>query len=121
MRILAFGSREIRACPKVKKPSREEAIDARVRDLNAYTAKSHILQGSISMSPQAKCQPARRTASAARHRQGDHGDGRRKAESASRRDIAGLPSIASRGLGLAIPENRDIFPSLSVRQNLQLG
>ena len=38
------------------------------------------------------------------------------------RDIAGLPSyrIARFGLGY-VPENRDIFPSLTVRQNLLLG
>jgi branched-chain amino acid transport system ATP-binding protein len=38
------------------------------------------------------------------------------------REIAGLPSyrIARRGLGY-VPENRDIFPGLTVRQNLTLG
>lgn len=38
------------------------------------------------------------------------------------RDIAGLPShrIAQLGLGY-VPENRDIFPTLTVRQNLVLG
>jgi branched-chain amino acid transport system ATP-binding protein len=38
------------------------------------------------------------------------------------REIAGLPShrIARLGLGY-VPENRDIFPSLTVRQNLTLG
>ena len=38
------------------------------------------------------------------------------------REIAGLPSyrIARLGLGY-VPENRDIFPSLTVRQNLLLG
>src|ERR1700684_1567931 len=38
------------------------------------------------------------------------------------RDIAGLPSyrIARLGLGY-VPEHRDIFPSLTVRQNLMLG
>jgi branched-chain amino acid transport system ATP-binding protein len=37
-------------------------------------------------------------------------------------DIAGLPSyrIAHRGLGY-VPEHRDIFPGLTVRQNLMLG
>lgn len=37
-------------------------------------------------------------------------------------DIVGLPSyrIAQRGLGY-VPENRDIFPALTVRQNLLLG
>src|SRR3981189_1421656 len=37
-------------------------------------------------------------------------------------DIAGLPSyrIAHLGLGY-VPEHRDIFPSLTVRQNLMLG
>src|SRR5262249_46412469 len=38
------------------------------------------------------------------------------------RDIAGLPSyrIARLGLGY-VPENRDIFPTLTVRENLMLG
>ncbi|MBM3568025.1 MAG: ABC transporter ATP-binding protein [Alphaproteobacteria bacterium] len=38
------------------------------------------------------------------------------------RDIAGLPPhrIARLGLGY-VPENRDIFPGLTVRQNLELG
>jgi branched-chain amino acid transport system ATP-binding protein len=38
------------------------------------------------------------------------------------REIAGLPSyrIARLGLGY-VPENRDIFPGLTVRQNLTLG
>jgi len=38
------------------------------------------------------------------------------------KDIAGLPShqIARRGLGY-VPEHRDIFPGLTVRQNLLLG
>ena len=38
------------------------------------------------------------------------------------RDIAGLPNyrIAQLGLGY-VPEHRDIFPSLTVRQNLMLG
>jgi branched-chain amino acid transport system ATP-binding protein len=38
------------------------------------------------------------------------------------REIAGLPSyrIARLGLGY-VPENRDVFPSLTVRQNLMLG
>ena len=38
------------------------------------------------------------------------------------RDIAGLPShrIAHLGIGY-VPENRDIFPTLTVRQNLVLG
>jgi branched-chain amino acid transport system ATP-binding protein len=38
------------------------------------------------------------------------------------RDIAGLPNyqIARLGLGY-VPEHRDIFPSLTVRQNLMLG
>ena len=37
-------------------------------------------------------------------------------------NIAGLPSyrIARLGLGY-VPENRDIFPGLTVRQNLMLG
>jgi branched-chain amino acid transport system ATP-binding protein len=38
------------------------------------------------------------------------------------REIAGLPSYRVARLGLGyVPENRDIFPSLTVRQNLTLG
>ncbi|HCR79450.1 MAG TPA: ABC transporter ATP-binding protein, partial [Alcanivorax sp.] len=37
-------------------------------------------------------------------------------------EIAGLPNHKISRLGLGyVPENRDIFPTLTVRQNLELG
>ena len=96
-----------------------------VRDLNAYYGKSHILQGvSISVA-----------AGEVVSLLGRNGVGRSTTLKAimgevspigsvrfKGRDIAGLPSyrIARQGLGY-VPENRDIFPSLTVRQNLALG
>src|ERR1700733_1680935 len=96
-----------------------------VRDLNAYYGKSHILQGvSIEVA-----------AGEVVSLLGRNGVGRSTTLKAimgevspigsvrfKGRDIAGLPSyrIARQGLGY-VPENRDIFPSLTVRQNLALG
>jgi branched-chain amino acid transport system ATP-binding protein len=96
-----------------------------VRDLNAYYGKSHILQGvSIDVA-----------AGEVVSLLGRNGVGRSTTLKAimgevrplgsirfKGRDIAGLPSyrIARLGLGY-VPENRDIFPSLTVRQNLALG
>ena len=96
-----------------------------VHDLNAYYGKSHILQG-VNLN--------------VAHGEvvsllGRNGVGRSTTVKAimgevrpvgriefKGRDIAGLPSyrIARLGLGY-VPENRDIFPTLTVRQNLQLG
>lgn len=97
----------------------------RVRDLNAYYGKSHILQGvDLDVS-----------AGEVVSLLGRNGVGRSTTVKAimgevvpvgtvqfKGRDIAGLPSyrIARLGLGY-VPENRDIFPSLTVRQNLILG
>lgn len=96
-----------------------------VRDLNAYYGKSHILQGvNIDVG-----------AGEVVSLLGRNGVGRSTTLKAimgevppagsirfKGRDIAGLPSyrIAQRGLGY-VPENRDIFPGLTVRQNLVLG
>ncbi len=96
-----------------------------VRDLHAYYGKSHILQGvNIDVG-----------AGEVVSLLGRNGVGRsttlkaimgevRPAGSVrfKGRDVAGLPSyrIAQRGLGY-VPENRDIFPGLTVRQNLILG
>jgi branched-chain amino acid transport system ATP-binding protein len=96
-----------------------------VRDLNAYYGKSHILQGvTIEVA-----------AGEVVSLLGRNGVGRSTTLKAimgevapigsirfKGRDIAGLPSyrIARLGLGY-VPENRDIFPSLTVRQNLGLG
>jgi len=96
-----------------------------VRDLHAYYGKSHILQG-VDL--------------AVREREivsilGRNGVGRSTTLRAIMGDvpphgaitfkgqpIAGLKSyeIARRGIGY-VPENRDIFPKLTVEQNLMLG
>lgn len=96
-----------------------------VRDLHAYYGKSHILQG-VNLNV---------AAGEVVSLLGRNGVGRSTTVKAimgevppkgtilfKGRNIAGLPSyrIARLGLGY-VPENRDIFPSLTVRQNLQLG
>jgi branched-chain amino acid transport system ATP-binding protein len=96
-----------------------------VRGLNAYYGKSHILQG-VDLDV-----GAGEVVSLI----GRNGVGRSTTIKAiigevapvgsirfKGREIAGLPSyrIARLGLGY-VPENRDIFPSLTVRQNLTLG
>jgi len=96
-----------------------------VRDLNAYYGKSHILQG-VSFDVQdgeivsllGRNGVGRSTTCKAI--MGDvtpHGSVRFKGE-----ELVGLRphQIARRGLGY-VPENRDIFPTLTVRQNLLLG
>ncbi len=96
-----------------------------VRDLNAYYGKSHILQGvNLDVS-----------AGEVVSLLGRNGVGRSTTVKAimgevvpagvirfKGRDIAGLASyrIARLGLGY-VPENRDIFPGLTVAQNLILG
>jgi branched-chain amino acid transport system ATP-binding protein len=96
-----------------------------VRDLNAYYGKSHILQG-VNLDV---------AAGEVVSLLGRNGVGRSTTVKAimgeiepagsirfKGRDIAGLPSyrIARLGLGY-VPENRDIFPSLTVEENLRLG
>jgi branched-chain amino acid transport system ATP-binding protein len=96
-----------------------------VRGLNAYYGKSHILQG-VDLDV-----GAGEVVSLI----GRNGVGRSTTVKAiigevapvgsirfKYREIAGLPSyrIARLGLGY-VPENRDIFPGLTVRQNLTLG
>jgi branched-chain amino acid transport system ATP-binding protein len=96
-----------------------------VRDLHAYYGKSHILQGV----------DLRVAAGEVVSLIGRNGVGRSTTVKAimgevppvgsiqfKGMDIAGWPSyrIAQQGLGY-VPENRDIFPSLTVRQNLLLG
>jgi branched-chain amino acid transport system ATP-binding protein len=96
-----------------------------VTDLNAYYGKSHILQG-VTFNVQegeivsllGRNGVGRSTTCKAI--MGDvppHGSIRFKGA-----EIAGLKAheIARRGLGY-VPENRDIFPTLTVRQNLLLG
>src|SRR6202012_2173115 len=96
-----------------------------VRELHAYYGKSHILQG-------VDLQIA---AGEVVSLLGRNGVGRSTTVKAimgevppqgsirfKGRDIAGLPNyqIARLGLGY-VPEHRDIFPGLTVRQNLLLG
>jgi branched-chain amino acid transport system ATP-binding protein len=96
-----------------------------VRDLNAYYGKSHILQG-VNLDV---------AAGEVVSLLGRNGVGRSTTVKAimgeippagsirfKGRNIAGLPSyrIARLGLGY-VPENRDIFPTLTVAQNLALG
>jgi len=96
-----------------------------VQDLHAYYGKSHILQG-VDMYIRA---------GEVVSLLGRNGVGRSTTVKAimgevppqglikfNGHNIAGLPSyrIARLGLGY-VPENRDIFPDLTVRQNLMLG
>ncbi|HWW47688.1 MAG TPA: ABC transporter ATP-binding protein [Xanthobacteraceae bacterium] len=96
-----------------------------VKDLHAYYGKSHILQG-VDMHIDAgevvsllgrNGVGRSTTVKAIMGEVPPHGVIRFKGE-----DIAGLPSyrIARLGLGY-VPEHRDIFPGLTVRQNLLLG
>lgn len=96
-----------------------------VRDLHAYYGKSHILQGvNLDVGAGEVVSLLGRngvgrstTLKAIMGEVAPIGTIRFKGHS-----IAGLPSyrIARLGLGY-VPENRDIFPSLTVRQNLLLG
>ncbi len=96
-----------------------------VRELHAYYGKSHVLRG-VDLDV---------AAGEVVSLLGRNGVGRSTALKAimgevapvgrirfKGRDIAGLPSyrIARLGLGY-VPENRDVFPTLTVRQNLVLG
>jgi branched-chain amino acid transport system ATP-binding protein len=96
-----------------------------VRDLHAYYGKSHILQGVTFdvgageiVSLLGRNGVGRSTTIKAI--MGDvppHGSVRFRGE-----ELVGLPPhlIARKGLGY-VPENRDIFPGLTVRENLLLG
>ena len=96
-----------------------------VQDLHAYYGKSHILQG-VDMHIDAgevvsllgrNGVGRSTTVKAIMGEVPPHGTIKFKGE-----NIAGLPSyrIAHLGLGY-VPEHRDIFPGLTVRQNLMLG
>jgi len=96
-----------------------------IKDLHAYYGKSHILQG-VEMHVDAgevvsllgrNGVGRSTTVKAIMGEVPPHGVIRFKGQ-----DIAGLPShrIARLGLGY-VPENRDIFPTLTVRQNLVMG
>ena len=96
-----------------------------VRDLHAYYGKSHILQGvDLDIASGEVVSLLGRngvgrstTVKAIMGEVSPKGAVRFKGE-----NIAGLPNyeIARRGLGY-VPEHRDIFPGLTVRQNLMLG
>jgi branched-chain amino acid transport system ATP-binding protein len=96
-----------------------------VRDLHAYYGKSHILQGvDLTVRTQEIVSILGRngvgrstTLKAIMGNVAPHGEIVFKDE-----PIAGLKSyqIAKRGIGY-VPENRDVFPSLTVAQNLILG
>jgi branched-chain amino acid transport system ATP-binding protein len=96
-----------------------------LKELHAYYGKSHILQGvDLTIAAGEVVSLLGRngvgrstTVKAIMGEVPPQGTIRFKAQ-----DIAGLPSyeIAHRGLGY-VPENRDIFPGLTVRQNLLLG
>ena len=97
----------------------------KVTDLHAYYGKSHILQGV----------DLHIDAGEVVSLLGRNGVGRSTTVKAimgevppqgsilfKGQDIAGLPSFKIAHLGLGyVPEHRDIFPSLTVRQNLMLG
>ena len=126
--IIATGTPEqIRSDPKVKEAylGEEFGLMLEVKDLHAYYGKSHILQG-VDM---------RIDAGEVVSLLGRNGVGRSTTVKAimgevppqgtilfKGSNIAGLPSykIAHLGLGY-VPEHRDIFPGLTVRQNLMLG
>lgn len=96
-----------------------------VQDLHAYYGKSHILQGVNFTVAQGEIVSLL----------GRNGVGRSTTAKAIMGEvqpqgsivfqgtqIAGKPSFEIANLGLGyVPENRDIFPSLTVRQNLLLG
>jgi branched-chain amino acid transport system ATP-binding protein len=96
-----------------------------VKDIHAYYGKSHILQGvNLHIGAGEVVSLLGRngvgrstTVKAIMGEVPPHGTIRFKGQ-----DIAGLPSyrIARLGLGY-VPEHRDIFPGLTVRQNLLLG
>ena len=96
-----------------------------VRDLNAFYGKSHVLRGvTLEVAPGEVVALLGRngvgrstTAKAIMGEVAPQGSVRFKGE-----DVAGWPShrIARAGLGY-VPENRDVFPMMTVRQNLTLG
>ena len=96
-----------------------------VTDLNAYYGKSHVLRGVNLRVDKGEVVALlgrngvgrSTTAKAIMGEVAPHGSVKFKGE-----EIAGLPNyaIARKGLGY-VPENRDIFPMMSVRDNLLLG
>ncbi len=96
-----------------------------VRDLNAYYGKSHVLRGvNLDVGEGEVVALLGRngvgrstTVKAIMGEVVPHGSVRFDGE-----EIAGLPNhkIARKGLGY-VPESRDVFPMMSVRENLMLG
>jgi branched-chain amino acid transport system ATP-binding protein len=96
-----------------------------VRDLNAYYGKSHILRGVNMQVGEGEIVSLlgrngvgrSTTIKAIMGEVEPHGDVIFKGEK-----ISGMPAhvIAHKGIGY-VPENRDVFPTLTVRQNLTLG
>ena len=96
-----------------------------VRDLNAYYGKSHVLRGvNLDVGEGEVVALLGRngvgrstTVKAIMGEVAPHGSVKFRGE-----EIAGLPNhkVARKGLGY-VPENRDIFPMMSVRENLMLG
>ena len=96
-----------------------------VRDLHAFYGKSHILQGvSLTVGEgEIVSLLGRNGVGRSTTIKAIMGDVRAQGSVRFRdEEICGLPPyvIARKGLGY-VPENRDIFPSLTVRQNLLLG
>lgn len=96
-----------------------------VHDLHAYYGKSHVLQGvNMQIFPSEVIALLGRngvgrstTAKAIMGEVPPHGSITFKGE-----QVAGLPSHKISRLGLGyVPENRDIFPMMTVRENLMLG
>ena len=96
-----------------------------VRDLNAYYGKSHILHGvNFTLEEGEVVSLLGRNgvgrSTTVKSIMGEvppHGSIRFRGN-----EIAGLPNHKISRLGLGyVPENRDIFPTLTVRQNLELG
>ena len=96
-----------------------------IADLHAFYGKSHILQG-VALSVAAGEVAAllgRNGAGRSTTLKAIMGEVRPRGSVRFKgREIAGLPNhaIARAGLGY-VPEHRDIFPTLTVRQNLALG
>jgi branched-chain amino acid transport system ATP-binding protein len=96
-----------------------------MRDLHAYYGKSHILHGvDIHVGGRDRLAAGAQRRGPLDHHQGRHGRGRRRGSGALQGPRhprhEGLRNRATAGLGY-VPENRDIFPELTVRENLMLG
>jgi branched-chain amino acid transport system ATP-binding protein len=98
----------------------------KIDNLHAYYGKSHVLHGvHLRGAGRARSWPAGpQRLGPLHHRQGHHGPGGLPGHACNGRasDLNGKKAyeIAHLGLGY-VPENRDIFPNLTVHQNLMLG